>query len=1063
MSIASAEQRVSAIREVGKGQGFVVGRSVERPEGRTARTTEFANPDGSKTARIYDGTAFVRDAAGRFRPYDNSLSAGGDGRLVPAAAAPVSLAPRADDAQVASLALGDGVSVGFAVDGAAPAGGLVKGATVTYPGVRAQADLRLTATDVGVKEEIVLRSAAAPSSWLFPLVLQGVKPALEEASGSVVFTDGAGAVRAAVPPGFMVDANVHPRRGTGERSNSVHYAVVPHGGGWALRVDLDEAWLRDPARVFPVVVDPTFTDNSESDDTFVSKRDHANRNNSSEGDLLAGTYNGGTERAASYLHFSNLKTSLPNRYVLDARLNLYNFWSYSCRARAVNVYEVTKAWSGSTTKTWAGPSFDSAHRLATGSFAFGYDSCPSGGWGSFQLPALRVRGWLHGDPFHGITVRASETDSFAWKRFGSANFANASGRPYIDVSYSDQGAQYSLVSSSFNPPVTAASAGRIPVRVYNWGWHTWTPSNGYRLTYKILTPGGSLVRSGPLYTMPRNVAPHQSVDISVQVEALALGNYILRFDMVNPSGQSFQSTYGVPFGQANFSVVNGGPTIGDGGVFPAHNGFTDSLTPTLWADYVDPDNTPAGGRRLRFRVCKGTPAAPGACQSSGATTWLTSTTWRVPAGLLEWHEPAHWYVRLSDTQAQTAELGPYVFTPTVPQPEITSHLATAPAGADVPGLNPYAGNYSTTVTDASVAVSGPDLALTRTYNSQDPRADGAFGAGWASPIDQRIAADTDGSGNVVLTLPTGGQLRFGRNADGGYAPPEGTNLTLIATGTPTVWTVRDSSGHRRLFTADGRLSSVVDPDGRIQTYAYDGGGKLATITDVASGRKLHLTWTGGHVTRVATDPPVTGATAPAWTYGYDGDRLTQVCTPLSAQSCTGYAYTGSSHYRSVVTDDNPAGYWPLGEPTDTADAVNVVATKAGERQGSYEGVTSGVPGALAGSPDTAADFGASPTSAVTLPKNLADTSIGLAVELWFKAAAGENGVLFGMQNDDLTSLASATQWTPVLYVGTDGRLHGRTWTEPASTQMLSPGRVDDGSWHHVVLSGAGDAQQLYLD
>ncbi|HET9144363.1 LamG-like jellyroll fold domain-containing protein, partial [Actinophytocola sp.] len=257
--------------------------------------------------------------------------------------------------------------------------------------------------------------------------------------------------------------------------------------------------------------------------------------------------------------------------------------------------------------------------------------------------------------------------------------------------------------------------------------------------------------------------------------------------------------------------------------------------------------------------------------------------------------------------------------------------------------------------------------------------------------------------------------------------------------------------------------SVVDPDGRIQTYAYDGGGKLATITDVASGRKLHLTWTGGHVTRVATDPPVTGATAPAWTYGYDGDRLTQVCTPLSAQSCTGYAYTGSSHYRSVVTDDNPAGYWPLGEPTDTADAVNVVATKAGERQGSYEGVTSGVPGALAGSPDTAADFGASPTSAVTLPKNLADTSIGLAVELWFKAAAGENGVLFGMQNDDLTSLASATQWTPVLYVGTDGRLHGRTWTEPASTQMLSPGRVDDGAWHHVVLSGAGDAQQLYLD
>ncbi|MFC8850566.1 MULTISPECIES: RHS repeat-associated core domain-containing protein [unclassified Micromonospora] len=545
----------------------------------------------------------------------------------------------------------------------------------------------------------------------------------------------------------------------------------------------------------------------------------------------------------------------------------------------------------------------------------------------------------------------------------------------------------------------------------------------------------------------------------IQVEALGLGSYTLRLDMVTPTGASFNTTYGIPFGQSGFTVSNGAPTIGDGGVFPQHNGYTDTLTPTLWADYLDPDNTPTGGRQLKFRICRGTPAAPTNCQSTG---WQSSTTWSVPAGLLRWQEPAHWYVTLSDTQASTPELGPYVFTPTVAQPEVASHLATAGKDAEVAGLNPYVGNYSATVTDAAVAVAGPALAMTRTYNSQDLRAAGAFGAGWSSPVDQRLSTDTDGSGNVVVTLPSGAQLRFGRNADGTYAPPLGTNLALVASGSPTTWTLRDATGYQRVFDADGRLTSVVDADGRTQTHTYNGSGELTTITDVASGRALHLTWTGGHVTSVATDVPAAGETAPTWTYTYTGDTLTQACTPLSAQSCTQYTHATSSHYRSVVTDDNPAAYWPLGEPADATDASNVVATKTGERDGSYRDVTPGAAGALAGTPDTATDFGSTTNSAVELPKNLTNTAMGLAVELWFKAAPNENGVLFGVQDTDLSH--TPAQWTPMLYVGTDGLLHGKIWTTTqGTTQILSSSRVDDGQWHHVVLSGAVNAQQLYLD
>jgi hypothetical protein len=47
-------------------------------------------------------------------------------------------------------------------------------------------------------------------------------------------------------------------------------------------------------------------------------------------------------------------------------------------------------------------------------------------------------------------------------------------------------------------------------------------------------------------------------------------------------------------------------------------------------------------------------------------------------------------------------------------------------------------------------------------------------------------------------------------------------------------------------------------------------------------------------------------------------------------------------------------------------------------------------------------------------------------------------------------------------VGVDGRLHGRFWTG-AIDVLSSRARVDDGSWHHLVLVGGGDSQVLYVD
>lgn len=159
-----------------------------------------------------------------------------------------------------------------------------------------------------------------------------------------------------------------------------------------------------------------------------------------------------------------------------------------------------------------------------------------------------------------------------------------------------------------------------------------------------------------------------------------------------------------------------------------------------------------------------------------------------------------------------------------------------------------------------------------------------------------------------------------------------------------------------------------------------------------------------------------------------------------------------------------AGYWPLGEDTGSV-AANVADGGTGNRDGVYHGdVTMGVPGALAGSADVGAGFDGSTGTTVQLPRNLVNSQMAYTVELWFKADPGATGVLFGHQSSTLGDTSSGQNWNPMLLVDPDGFLRGKGYTESSgTTQMVSPGQVDDGQWHHAVLSVRVDHQELYLD
>ncbi|GII23282.1 hypothetical protein Pme01_28790 [Planosporangium mesophilum] len=941
------EAKQDRTRQITNGDSFRPGQSRRIAAAASANSDVYENPDGSYSRKIFQNPVNFRAADGTWQPIDRTLVAGADGRLRQKANSPgAEFAGRADDPKLAQLSLGDGRSMAYSLAGAAPVTARAQGAAVTYPGVRPGVDLRLSSVPTGVKESLVLHSPPAESSWVFPLRLEGLTPRLES-NGSVTLVDGAGAVQGRIPAGYMEDSAFNPRSGGFARSEAVKYELTSVDGAPALRVSADQAWLRDPARKYPVTVDPTtlIAKMLTTGDTYVISTSIMDK--SYENDLQTGTWNAGGEKAYSFLKFSGFDSVFQGAKIASTSLNLYLSWAYTCTPKPFNVNPVTQPWT-IWDITYPGPTFGASIGSLTPDPGVACTNTAGdrtvGKWVRVPLTTTTFQNWALGDSNYGLAVTASQTDSTQWKKFTAYDQIGPY-EPYLQVEY---------------------------------------------------TP---------------NVLPQ--VDEQYPTDA--------------------------------YSAT--------------------SLTPELMATSRDPDAWPEP-MQYYFRVMN--KDATAIVVDSG---WQTARNWTVPAGNLKWGQAYTWTVWAYDGgHLSTSQTVNTLATP-VPQPLITSALAQNGGK----GFEPSVANYTTSATDAVVPTVGPKLAVQRSYNSQDPRVSGAFGAAWSTVFDAAATEQKDAAGalhSVVVTYPGGQELAFGRNGDGTFAPPAGR----FATFTPVSgggYTLADKDGTTYKFTAAtstaGRfgITSVADAQGRAQTFSYDASGRPTKATS-AAGRSLSLAWstpsgaTAAHVATVTTDPvtPGTAGTTLTWSYSYDGDHLAKVCPPTSATACTTYTYGTNSRYASAVMNAGPRSYWRLGE-SGGATAASAVLDQQGVDNGAYANVSLGQPGPLPGSAGTAAGFNGT-SSSVRLPAKLISTVSYQSISMWFKANAGDQGVLFSYQADPVTNTTTPRNYTPALYVGTSGKLYGKFW-DGNTTPIATSGSVTDGSWHHLTLSGAGNSQALYLD
>lgn len=321
------------------------GTPVEVPELTTETSRVWALPNGHLRAEITAGPARVnRD--GKWSEVDLDLVRRPDG-TVAAKVHPFDLvlagSGPAADRDVA--AVGSGSSrLSLAWSKALPEP-VLEGTKATYPEVYPGIDLVVESLRMGMESFLVLKTRAALSyagAAQKALTMRGAGTPAGNGRGGLTFRDGQGRQFGQMPQAVAWDAQTDK---TGKPRNVTEVGVSVDQGRVGFTVD--KAWLNDPARAFPITIDPAGGGITASSDTFVNSGS-PNSSYGTDQELEIGTQNSGAAKRLAYVNFGvgNLKGSR----ITYANIKLWATYSASgCTAGTWALFGAASLASDSTT------------------------------------------------------------------------------------------------------------------------------------------------------------------------------------------------------------------------------------------------------------------------------------------------------------------------------------------------------------------------------------------------------------------------------------------------------------------------------------------------------------------------------------------------------------------------------------------------------------------------------------------------------------------------------------------------------------------------------------------
>jgi hypothetical protein len=486
---------------------------------RTESSKTYVNPDGSFVTSVFANPIHFRNAERQWLEIDTDLKASGKSGYLWQIARAGYTADFRQKSEENLLSFTTGARVAFTLTpegaGTAPSS-KAKRNKLVYQNSWPNADLEYVLQPDGVKETIVLKKGAA-ARYDFTLRPTGEAKltAVANNDGSVsFFADKAGAPAfvlqapvvsesarpakekqsqrpdlSAAPEGSTPEkggkAPTEPRGDAGEMPAAAGKAQMgverQQNGSFRISVRVDENWLDDPERVFPVYLDPTISTQADVQDGYWDTASPVSTPNMSSSELFAG-YDGNGANNAAAIKF-NLGVVPPGARVTAAKVNVHatrcvptstgQYASYGCPfwwpgsggySSTMQLYQINApGWSSST--QWQNVSVDST---SLGSFSGQfYQSTGTTIPRTFSLTnnylTQKVQAIIAGDAAnHGFLLKKTAGDATGLA-FASSRYPDVLKAPRLDIEWVADGVQL------YEPSHVHSNGAELVWQSYNGG------------------------------------------------------------------------------------------------------------------------------------------------------------------------------------------------------------------------------------------------------------------------------------------------------------------------------------------------------------------------------------------------------------------------------------------------------------------------------------------------------------------------------------------------------------------------------------------------------------------
>ncbi len=677
----------------------------------------FKNADGTLTTKLSDEPLNVQKKDGEWVDVQTDVDkTSGNGAKVADHPLTPTFKQFADETGLVRVENRSGAQLNFSLQGAAHSEIKRDGDTVTYPEVFSGTDLVYRVLPGLVKEELVLGKAPSKgeSSWTWRVtgaskpsaavpdaepVAPGKLDARQDEDGSVIFTDAEGIEQLRIFPGRMWDSS--GKEGVSENAETpVTTSIEQDGDGWLYTMSADEAWLRDPARVFPVTVDPT-TGSSHHDRAVSYKSD-------------------GYVIEDGYARIGNSRENNQNRFWRT--LAHYNYEQFfGKQVLGVGLYALAYNGTGNCYNMFVNHATSFSYS-GIGEALDGFGVC-SEGYGEGGALQTRIAQWVRDRvPGGYLILRGDEAAAYTYKQMGTVLYVSWKDYPQATTPIAPGVANNTRVATSPILKVGAVDPERTGLNYYYRVLSTPDVANsqvwnsGWTGSDQVQVPPGVLQEGRTYYWLAYVQDGYE--------------NWLAQSTVRNSALFSF--------------VTNRTATVPQASSTPPAKEVVTTTTPKL----AGSPTTDADGDAIQywFRVATGPDATSGAVLNSG---WLNSPSWTVPEGSLQDGGSYTWTVYTKDY----LETSPVRW---VNQLKVNRRIGdSGPSPTDTAGaasVNLANGNLGLRFSSPTINALGGSMGLSFSYNSLQPSVAGLRGEYYSAIAPGATTPTFDFAGKTPLLV-----------------------------------------------------------------------------------------------------------------------------------------------------------------------------------------------------------------------------------------------------------------------------------------------------------------------